>query len=281
MKYVDFFGNKVSKLIVGDNPFTGHSYIHEFITGQEMKEYYTEEKILEAMHRMEELGINTMLPLASPKIIEILQHYRQNGGKMNFIFQHYAPVPIEESLQQMMTVDPIGAYISGSFIDMNYENGDKQAILDMLHTARKSGLKIGMGTHRPEVIELCEKEGWDIDFYMACMYNMRRGREGEPSGFLTGKTKEGLIAFPADRPVMLEALKNIKKPILAFKIFAGGQMLAGKNEQERKVLIEDTYNTVFNTLKEDDMAVIGVFQKYHDQILENVSIFEEWLAKQI
>ena len=92
MKYVDFYGHKVSKLIIGDNPFNGHSYIPEFVSKEEMIEYHTEDKILEAMHKMEELGINTMLPLADPYIIRILQHYRSNGGKMNFIFQTYAPM---------------------------------------------------------------------------------------------------------------------------------------------------------------------------------------------
>ena len=48
----------------------------------------TEEKILEAMFKMEELGINTMLPLADPFVIRVLSHYRNNGGKMNFIFTY-------------------------------------------------------------------------------------------------------------------------------------------------------------------------------------------------
>lgn len=286
MKYVDFFGNKVSKLIVGDNPFNGHSYIHEYITGKEMVNYHTEDKILEAMHRMEELGINTMLPLADPYIIRILQHYRNNGGKMNFIFQHYAPVPIENSIPQMMTVDPIGAYISGSFIDVNYELGKKDEILKMIDKAKETvaarggNMKIGIGTHHPEVVEISEEEDWGADFYMACMYNLRRNRIGEQSGFLTGKTKAGIVAIPEDRPVMLETLKKIKKPVLAFKIFAGGQMLVDRTEAERRVLIEDAYNTIFTALKEDDLAVMGIFQKYHDQLGENVSVFEEWAAKQ-
>ena len=286
MQYVDFFGNKVSKLIVGDNPFNGHSYIHEWITGKEMVSYHTEEKIVEAIHRMEELGINTMLPLADPYIIRILQHYRNDGGKMNFIFQHYAPVPIEISIPQMMTVDPIGAYISGSFIDVNYELGNKDAIFEMIGKAkdavasRGSNMKIGIGTHHPEVVEVSESEDWGADFYMACMYNLRRNRIGEQSGFLTGKTKAGIVAIPEDRPVMLETLKGIRKPVIAFKIFAGGQMLVEKTEEERRALIEDTYNTIFTSLKKDDFAVIGVFQKYHDQLGENVSVFEEWASKQ-
>lgn len=91
MLYVDFFGHKVSKLIVGDNPINGHSYIESVCTGKEMKEWYTAERIKEAMWKMEENGYNTMLPLADPFMIRVLQEYRREGGKMQFIFQPFMP----------------------------------------------------------------------------------------------------------------------------------------------------------------------------------------------
>ena len=49
-----------------------------------------------------------------------------------------------------------------------------------------------------------------------------------------------------------------------------------REESDRRVLIKDTYNTIFNTLKPNDFAVAGVFQKYHDQIRENVEVLDEW-----
>ena len=49
MNTVNFFGHEISKLIIGDNPMTGHSYIQNVITGQEMMDFYTAEKIKEAM----------------------------------------------------------------------------------------------------------------------------------------------------------------------------------------------------------------------------------------
>ena len=45
MNYVNFFGHQVSKLIIGDNPFTGHSYIEDKIPGSDMVKFYTAEKI--------------------------------------------------------------------------------------------------------------------------------------------------------------------------------------------------------------------------------------------
>ena len=281
MNYVDFFGHQVSKLIIGDNPFNGHSYITKFIPGKEMRDYYTEDKILEEMFKMEELGINTMLPLADPYIIRILEHYRNQGGKMNFIFQTYAPMmtSLESariSMWQMMSVNPIGIYISGTYNDVRFETGRFDEITAMLGNFEQSGVPIGLGTHHPEFIGLSEREGWNAYFYMACMYNLRREREGEESGFITGKSKSDIVIVPDDRAVMLKTLKNVEKPIIAFKIFAGGQMLVEQPEEKRRELIKDTYNTIFSSLKPNDFAVAGIYGKNHDQLTENVSVLNEW-----
>ena len=283
MQYVDFFGHKLSKLIVGDNPFNGWSYIPKIIPGSDMKMYYTEDKILEVIGKMEELGINTMLPLADPYIIRILSHYRHNGGKMNFIFQTWGPLMTPElwpvTMRMMQEVQPIGVYLSGTFVDVRFETGREQEIRDMLARMRGMGINLGICTHRPENIAKLEGDsGFDFDFYMACMYNARRNREGQESGFLTGKSKGDIEFHPSDRGEMLTAVRDVKKPILAFKLFAGGQMLAEKTEAERRVLLRDVYDTVFGSLKPNDLGVMGVFQKYHDQLTENVSVFNEWAA---
>jgi hypothetical protein len=33
-------------------------------------------------------------------------------------------------------------------------------------------------------------------------------------------------------------------------------------------------------MKPNDIAVMGVFQKHHDQLLEDVSVFDEWAKEQ-
>ena len=149
MNYVNFFGHSVSKLIVGDNPMTGHSYITKFVTGEEMLAYYNESTIIETIFKMEELGINTMLPLADPYVIRVLQNYRRAGGKMHFIFQTYSPLDVDVSMRLMSKVEPIGLYLSGSYVDVRYETGRNQEIFDRLEKLREMGIPLSMGTHRP------------------------------------------------------------------------------------------------------------------------------------
>ena len=279
MECVDFFGHKVSKLIMGDNSINGHSYITYVHTGQEMKEYYTVERIMEALFKMEENGYNTMLPLADPFMIRVLQEYRRAGGKLQFIFQPFMPMNQDVSIRDMMTLDPIGIYHQGTTTDYLFETGGVDRLKAMIERYHSMGIPVGLGTHRPDVIQTSEREGWNVDFYMACMQNNRTGREGEPSGFLTGKTKDTLTFFPKDRPIMLETLKTVEKPILAFKLFAGGQMFYGKTPEEIRQTIKGVYEEVFSALKPNDMGVIGAFQKDGDQITENAQLFDEWASE--
>ena len=115
---------------------------------------------------------------------------------------------------------------------------------------------------------------------MACMYDFRKDRRGELSGFITGKSKAGIQYDPGDRDIMLEALKKVEKPGLAFKIFGGGQMFLELTEEEKCATIKDVYNTVFTSLKPNDAAVIGIYQKHSDQLGEDIGIFNEWAAEQ-
>ena len=277
MKQVDFFGHRISKLIIGDNPFTGHSYIEDQITGQEMLDYYSAENIKKALKRIEELGYTGMLPLADPYIVRILQeHQHANGSKLQFIWQPYMPMDQEVSMRSLQKLNTIGIYHQGTSTDYNYETGNIEAIQTNIKKFRDLGVPVGLGTHIPEVIQRAEEEDWGVDFYMACMQNARRNRFGEPSGFITGKSKAHLVFYPEDRPVMLETLNKVQKPIIAFKIFAGGQIFIGKTDEERRKLIKGVYDEVFSALKPNDLATIGVFQRDFDQLQENAEVFEEW-----
>ena len=287
MKKVNFFGNEVSKLIIGDNPFNGHSYIPEYFSKQEMLDFHTEEQIINDLFKMEELGINTILPLATDFMFRVLSHYRLRGGKLNFIFQLYPPMltcvaAARSMMWKVLELKPFGIYLSGTFMDIRFEEERFGEIHEMIEAIREiikdTDIKFGIGTHHPDVVMLSEKENWPVDFYMACMYNLRKGREGTESGFITGKGKTYTRSNfkPSHRQIMLDTLKNVDKPVIAFKLFAGGQALVERDEAERREIIKDIYETVFTQLKPDDMGVIGIYQKHHDQLSEDIEVFNEW-----
>ena len=112
---------------------------------------------------------------------------------------------------------------------------------------------------------------------MTCLYNARRTQRGQQSGFITGKPKE-LVFYPQDPPLMFDAIKAVKKPCIAFKVFAGGQVFVGKSPEEIPVVAENVLKEAYDNIKPNDIVCIGVFQKEKDELKENVDIVKKILA---
>ena len=274
---VDFFGTQITRLILGDNPFNGHSYIEQIHTGQEMMDYYTADKCVRALFEAEDNGINAYVALASPFILRVLRQYRNEGGKMKIIFQSYPATPLEININEMTACDPIAIYHQGGTFDLLMEENKIDEAKKRLKMIRSSGAAAGFGTHEPETVLKAEEEGWDVDFYMTCLYNARRDKRGEQSGFITGKPKE-LVFYPEDPPFMFDAIKKVKKPCIAFKIFAGGQIFCDKTEEEVSAAAESAIRDTFLNIKPCDIACIGVYQKNKNQLKENADFAKKILS---
>jgi hypothetical protein len=113
-------------------------------------------------------------------------------------------------------------------------------------------------------------EDWGVDFYMTCLHNTRK-RGGEPSSFITGKEKT-IHFFNEDRPDMLQVIRQVPKPCIAFKVLAGGQLFTGKSEAEIPTVVEAALRETFSGIKPTDLATIGVYQKGKNQLAENAAI---------
>ena len=281
MNTVDFLGHKVTKLIIGDNPMTGHSYIEDKTTGEDMKQFYTAENIKATFKHIEEIGFNAMLPLADPYMVRLIQEYQAAGGNLKYIWQPYMPMNQKVSMREIAKVNTIGIYHQGTTTDYLYENGNIEKIKENIKMWRELGTPVGIASHLPEVIQRCEEEDWGVDFYLTSLHNSRRGRRGEPSGFLSGKTKAHVKFYPQDRPLMLDTIRQLTKPVIAYKLFAGGQIFLGKTQEEKREIIKGVYDEVFSVLKPNDIAAIGVFQRDMDEVKEDFELYEEWYAEKM
>jgi hypothetical protein len=273
---VDFFGNQVSRLFLGDNPVNGHSYIPEIHTCGEMMDYFTAENVVKAFFEAEKLGYTTCLPLANGFMTRVIRQYRNEGGKMNWIFQPFPAIPVATNVRQMMACDPIATYHQGTTTDCLCEAGQFDVLRDNIRKLKELGKPVGLGTHVPETILRSEDEDWGVDFYMACLHNSRK-RGGEPSSFITGKTKH-MKFFMEDRPLMFKVIQQVQKPCIAFKVLAGGQMFYDKTPDEIPGVIESAFRETFANIKPTDLACVGFFQRDKDQLRENAEIAQRVLA---
>jgi hypothetical protein len=274
---VDFFGTPVTRLALGDNPFNGHSYIHEIHSGDEMMDYYSAENCVRTLFEAQEQGINTYIALADPFVLRVIRQYRIQGGSMKIIFQSYPAIDLNVNLQMMMKCDPIAIYHQGGTADYMVESGQIDQLRDRINLIRDAGIPAGLGTHEPGTVLQAESEDWGADFYMTCLYNARKTQRGQQSGFITGKHKE-LVFYPDDRFLMFDVIRQVKKPCIAFKIFAGGQLFYGKTQDQIPAIIEAAFRETFENIKPIDLACIGVFQKCKDELRENTDIVKKILA---
>ena len=275
---VDFLGHKVSRLTLGDNPFNGHSYIREVHSGDEMMDYYSAQNCVRTLFEAQEHGINTYIALADPFVMRVIRQYRLEGGRMNIIFQSFPPIEFDVNVQMMLKYDPIAIYHQGGTADFMVETGQVDQLRERIQMIKDAGIPVGLGTHEPDTVLRAETEGWGADFYMTCLYNARKTQRGQQSGFITGKPKD-LVFYPDDRLLMFDVIRQVKKPCIAFKIFAGGQMFCGKTPEQIPALAENALREAYDNIKPCDLACIGVFQKHKDELRENTDFVKKILSR--
>ena len=84
---VSFCGLTVTRLIIGGNPFGGFSHQNR-TRSDEMRTYYTIERILETWQRAHDAGINTMITNnESANVMKAVRKYRAAGGPLQWIAQ--------------------------------------------------------------------------------------------------------------------------------------------------------------------------------------------------
>jgi len=260
----------ITRLIVGGNPFSGNSHVSRELD-IEMENFYTADKIKEVLFRCQEQGINAMQLRADRHIMRIIREFRNEGGKLNWIAMNAAELSsFENNVKAAADAGAVAVYHHGSFTDMFFKDKNYDEIRRRIDIIKKAGLPAGIGTHMPPVIEYAEEHDWGADFYMTCVYNiMRYDRQ---SSTVTGKANEGEPFFEEDIPLMYEAVRKTKKPCIAFKIFAGGQIFAGKKESDYKEIALAMLKEVYANIKPNDIAALGVFQRDGDLLAEDVEL---------
>jgi hypothetical protein len=272
LKTINFLGESVSRLIAGDNQVNGHSYIPEIMSKDELLAYHTEEHVLAAMQESLRCGYKAWMPLANDFMLRTILHHQQSTEKpLAFIFQSFAPIEFTVNLRMMAEVSPLGIYHRGTDTDGFCEAGRFDIVKDRIKMIKDLGIKAGLGTHVPETVLRAEEEDWGCDFYVTCLHNARKRGQAAPSAFITGKPKE-LVFYPEDRALMFDAIQTVKKPCIAFKIYAGGQIFRGLEHEQWQAAAENAIRETYANIKASDIACIGFFQRDSNQLRENAEL---------
>ena len=258
---IPFGEHQITRLIIGGNPICANSHYSKAMS-DDMRDYYTPERVVDVLKRCEAAGINTIQARGDyHRILYYLELYRRAGGTMHWIAQTASEMhDIRTNIRVIAAFGAIGIYFHGSRTDNLWHEGHIDEVEDYLKYMRDQGVQVGLGTHIPEVIEYAEEKGWDLDFYMACFYNLNRQKR--ESALVSGvHTQEKF--YEEDPPRMCQTIRQTPKICLAFKILAAGRRCADQQEVRR------AFQWAFEHIKPQDAVVVGMFPKYEDQILLN------------
>ncbi|HOQ60679.1 MAG TPA: hypothetical protein PKZ08_08665 [Vicinamibacterales bacterium] len=253
---MSFGGQQISRLIVGCNPFYGFSHFNNTYS-QVMREYYTAERVCEVLHQCARFGINTYNYVELGRAAEDLARFQAEGGSMHLIVQGIGdPAPLHAAWK------PLAIYHHGGRTDTAYMSGKIETVRDWCKQVRDLGCLVGVGSHKPEVLALVEDQGWDVDFYAGCVYNITRTND-EWRKVLGGELLEmpSEIYLQSDPPRMYRFMQQTKKPCFAYKILAAGRV------GERAM--DEAFRTAFASIKPTDGVFVGMFPRVRDEVREN------------
>lgn len=256
------FGNaEISRLVLGVNPFYGFAhYNHNF--GNTMKAWYTQDRVCETLHRASKFGINAYNYVNVARASQDWARFQAEGGKMHLIIQDTGQ---DDAAALVRDLKPLALQRQGEVVDVAFRNGTMNTVREWCKSARDLGVLVGVGTHKPEVIELIEEQGWDVDFYSGCVYNRTRSDE-EWRRVLNGQLLEmpREIYLQSDPARMYSVMRQTRKTCFAFKILAAGRI----DESG----IAQAFRTAYSSIKPNDGVYVGVFPRDKDEIKENAEI---------
>jgi len=250
----------ISRLLVGHNPIKGVSHYSAELS-QEMRQWFAADpaRARQLLRRCEQLGINTC-QMGGPEIEKLLQAYWAEGGRLQWIATFYStPGRGDEELARIlrMTPRPIGIQQHGNVTDRLMREGQIDRCLENLKRFRDAGVLVGLCSHNHEVIDYAEQKGWDVDFYQCSFYRVGFG--------LRPASGEAFEAFDdRSRLSMVKTVRQVSKPCLVFKVLAANRHCGSP------AAVEAALRFALENIKPTDAVLLGMWQKYKDQVAENV-----------
>jgi len=256
------FGSvEIGRLVLGVNPLYGFCHYNNNYSAA-MREWYTPEKVCEVLHRANSFGIDAFNYVNFGRAPQDWARFQAEGGRMHLIIQATA---YDDAATLVKNLKPLALQRRGEEIDKAFQTGTMASEREWCKRARDLGVLVGVGTHKPEVIELVEEQGWDIDFYSGCVYNRTRTEE-EWKQVLSGQILEmpHEIYLQSDPARMYKVMRQTAKTCFAFKILAAGRI--GDDG------VAQAFRIAYGSIKPGDGVYVGVFPRRKDELRENAAI---------
>jgi hypothetical protein len=208
---------KISRLFTGGNLISTFAHSRDLVyVSSLLRNYFTDEKVMETLEICEETGINTAILRLDDHCIGLLKKYwNERGGRIQWIAQiKMKENDLTSEAKRAIDNGAVGAYVHGGVADSFVEEGKVDLLGKAVEFIKRNNVIGGVAGHSVEVPIACEKAGIDSDFYMKTLHNHNywsAKREPEHDN-IWSRTPEKTTEF----------MKNVKKPWIAYKVMAAG-----------------------------------------------------------
>ena len=250
---VDFCGLNVTRLIIGANPFGGYSH-QDPERDQEMRAYYTIDRIRETWARAEAAGINTMITNnETPHVLEAVRAYLEGDGRLQWIAQVNAAAAcrlpgkrdMAQAIDEVVRIGCKALYFHGALVDDAYRRQDGETLREWCDAARAQGVPAGVAGHAPEA-HLWVNSLDIADFHAVCFFNCGSLHTGGGDKFRL-----------ADIYRAIEVIRQIRKPCIGYKIMGAGRIDARM-----------AFEYAFDGIKPTDVVNVGMHRGDNDAMVE-------------
>lgn len=256
--------HRISRLVCGANPFNAGSHLSSFVN-TEMREFYTPEQVLKTLQSCEEAGISCW-QISGLHNVELYRRHCDEGGKMKMISLGRDP----KELPALREAGCIGVAHHGEVTDNLFKSGRLDEMADFLKRVHDAGMLAGISTHMPAVVDAVEQKGWEVDYYMTCVYERNRSEEDLKKllGCVPIPVRE--VYLQEDPPRMYAAIRQARRPCLAFKILAAGRL------SDRRDQVENAFRQTLQGIKPGDGIIIGIYDRYSNQPAEDAEFVRRY-----
>jgi len=225
----------ISRLILGGNLIGGAAHSRDLIYASELiRNYFTDEKILETWQIAEEAGINTMSAWSSKQMLRVFDRYRkERGGRIQWLGHTSFN---KDAIKTAIDNGAVGVYVCGDPTDRCVKSGRLDLLAEAISLIKDNGLFAGIACHAIRVLKAVEAAGIEVDFYMKTLHlgnywsaPPREQRKYDvrvwdpnwnPKDETSGYYHDNIWCINPEGTI--EHMKKIKKPWMAFKVLAAG-----------------------------------------------------------
>ncbi|MBR9999010.1 MAG: DoxX family membrane protein [Cyclobacteriaceae bacterium] len=269
--------HQIGRVICGGNLISGFAHSRDLIyVSTFLKKYFTEQKVMETFRLCEAAGMNTCALRVAPEEINILNRYRKNGGKIQWIAPAY-PEEDDYKTNIDLAIDngAIAVMVMGNVGDQWVREGKLDLLDKTIHHIKSRGVYAGLVGHQLETIRIAEEAGIPTDFYMKTLHHRDywsyRPEEPKTVPIIDNYAIDNYWAMTPETTI--QYMESVNKPWIAFKTLAAGAL---KPEEGLRYVFENGAD--FVCLGMFDFQVIEDANIVNDILDQPISRRREWMA---